>query len=206
MDSVLSLYQTSQHESVPAIGHDPRAYVAQLLEIDAAQFSTVEAFLARNLHLLEVNHPSPQLLKASYERIERESFVSELIENRFLQVQSACQSWDRESLQSMLTALVADIQAKRQSTEAQKLGEQILGEQEQEPKQEPKQIQEVVNSEGKASSESQTAANRSLMRWLRWALAGSRPGPTILDTMLLLGREMTLQRFDLALKVARTQV
>ena len=36
--------------------------------------------------------------------------------------------------------------------------------------------------------------NKAVNRYLRWAVAGGSPGPGIAETMVLLGRDVTLQR------------
>lgn len=39
-------------------------------------------------------------------------------------------------------------------------------------------------------------ANRAVNQYLRWAVAGGGSGPGIAETMVLLGRDVTLQRLE----------
>ena len=51
------------------------------------------------------------------------------------------------------------------------------------------------NGEGKSGQGS--LLNQSF-HYMRWALTGGRPGPSLIDTMVLMGRDVTLQRFESA--------
>lgn len=47
--------------------------------------------------------------------------------------------------------------------------------------------------------------NKELYHFLRWALAGSAPGPGIPETMEILGREVCVQRYSDAIQVLYAQ-
>ena len=52
------------------------------------------------------------------------------------------------------------------------------------------------NQEEDSQSDRGTSALSSMQHFLRWALSGGRPGPRLISTMAILGREVSLQRIE----------
>ena len=52
------------------------------------------------------------------------------------------------------------------------------------------------NQEEGSQSERGTSALSSMQHFLRWALSGGRPGPRLISTMAILGREVSLRRIE----------
>ena len=51
------------------------------------------------------------------------------------------------------------------------------------------------NHEGSQSDRGNSTLS-SLQHFLRWALSGGRPGPRLISTMAILGREVSLRRIE----------
>ena len=57
---------------------------------------------------------------------------------------------------------------------------------------------ETIDSEEAGRFKDAKAVNTAILHWLRNSIMGGLPGPSMVDTMVLLGRKATVQRLEVA--------
>lgn len=152
---------------------DLRSYLALIVRVDAKNYTTVEDFYQRNAYFFKpIVHSD---LEPGY---HNQSFIYgvpilDLIKAAKTISQVHTESWNTTSLHNKISENV---------TSFTKAGG-LLND-------------DSSGAEERPSDVAQRVFSKALHSYLRWALAGGMPGPSIADIMAVLGRSTTLDRLN----------
>ena len=145
-------------------------YVAALLSSEAIHYTSADAFFERNRHFFGLSSAE---LQRSQPQEASEARVDELAIATAVQdiADISADHWKVSYLKDKMATIIDEI-GKKQLT--------------------------AMESSNNESTQKSKIASNAVMRWLRWALLASRPGPAMYNTMELLGRDVTLRRLKAA--------
>ena len=153
---------------------DFRTYVAALLRIDSKQYISAKDFIERNWYFFNpLTLPTEPPVGDPGQHEEDESLIASA--SRHLDKLTTSQ-WTISTIKQALQSIVDEAHRQRYGDHDTDTGD---------------------------SSRHVKDINKALYHWLRKTILGGRPGPGMPDSMVLLGRDHTLQRLDTAIHHTR---